>query len=64
MGGGPAPGEVGQAPGAGLSLAVDVGHLPLPLSAHDELGVVLEVVDLEEGYCCYSCCLCLSLVTT
>ena len=45
---GSSPGEVREAPGAGLSLAVDVGHLPLPLPAHDELGVVLEVVDLEE----------------
>ena len=44
---GSSPGEVREAPGAGLSLAVDVGHLPLPLPAHDELGVVLEVVDLE-----------------
>ena len=43
------PGEVSEAPGARLSLAVDVAHLPLPLTAHDELGVVLEVVDLEGG---------------
>ena len=47
---GSSPGEVSEAPGPRLSLAVDVGHLPLPLSAHDELGVVLEVVDLEEGF--------------
>ena len=49
---GSSSGEVREAPGARLSLGVDVGHLPLPLPAHDELGVVLEVVDLEDG-CCY-----------
>ena len=48
LGGGTTSGEVCQGPGARLSLGVDVGHLPLLLPAHYELGVVLEVVDLEE----------------
>ena len=51
LGGGAAPGELGQAPGAGRPVRVDVGDEALararPRPRHDQLGVVLEVVNLQ-----------------
>ena len=53
LGGGAAPGELGQAPGAGRPVRVDVGDEALararPRPRHDQLGVVLEVVNLQHG---------------
>ena len=53
LGGGAAPGELGQAPGAGRPVRVDVGDealaRPRPRPRHDQLGVVLEVVNLQHG---------------
>ena len=51
LGGGAAPGELGQAPGAGRPVRVDVGDeaLARPRPRHDQLGVVLEVVNLQHG---------------
>ena len=53
LGGGAAPGELGQAPGAGRPVRVDVGDealaRPRPRPRHDQLGVVLEVVNLQQG---------------
>ena len=42
------PRQVGEAPASALPLRVDVGHDELPLAAHDQLRVVLEVVHLRE----------------
>ena len=51
LGGGAAPGEICHGPGPALALRVDVGDHGLALPAvprtHDQLGVVLEVVDLQ-----------------
>ena len=42
------PRQVREAPASALPLRVDVGHDELPLAAHDQLRVVLEVVHLRE----------------
>ena len=42
------PGQVRKAPAPALPLGVDVSHNKLPLPAHNQLGVVLEVVHLGE----------------
>ena len=52
------PSQVGQVPAAALALAVDEGDdvlllLPAVQAAHDELGVVLEVVHLQQGKISY-----------
>ena len=46
LGQGASPCQVRKAPAPALPLRVDVGHDELPLSSHDQLRVVLEVVHL------------------